>query len=57
MLSVLTLGPSVEETGVADSYEGTRRFYRSHGFTPILELDLSDWSDPAALVLVRRLGE
>ncbi|MGH8931479.1 MAG: GNAT family N-acetyltransferase [Egibacteraceae bacterium] len=50
---VFTLGPSFPEQGRADSYEGTRQFYRSMGFVPLRELQLEDWSVPA-LLLVRR---
>jgi hypothetical protein len=60
MLCVLTLGPSVpEESGAdgdaADNYEGTRAFYRSMGFVPLRELQLSTWNDSHALMLVRAL--
>jgi hypothetical protein len=49
-LFVLTLGPSRPEPGRADSYEGTRQFYRSMGFVPLRELQLKDWVDPALLL-------
>ena len=52
ILFVLTLGPSVPED-VADSYDGTRTFYRSMGFVPLRELALRDWNDAAALILAR----
>ena len=55
MLCVMTLGPSVPEPGVADSYEGTRTFYRRVGFTAVKELALSTWSDGFALLLSRCL--
>jgi len=54
-VSVLTLGPSVPED-VPDGYDGTRRFYRAVGFTPLRELDLRSWDDESALLLVRALG-
>ena len=54
-VSVLTLGPSVPED-VPDGYDGTRRFYRAAGFTPLRELDLRSWDDESALLLVRALG-
>jgi GNAT superfamily N-acetyltransferase len=53
LLTVLTLGPSVVEQH-ADSYAGTRRFYRSVGFEAVRELDLVGWDQPA-LLLARRL--
>src|SRR5258706_15854457 len=55
MLCVMTLGPSVPEPGVADSYEGTRTFYRRVGFVAVKELALSTWSDGFALLLTRSL--
>jgi N-acetylglutamate synthase-like GNAT family acetyltransferase len=55
MLCVMTLGPSVPEPGVADSYEGTRTFYRRVGFTAVKELELSTWSDGFALLLTLSL--
>jgi GNAT superfamily N-acetyltransferase len=56
LLCVLTLGPSVEEPGVQDGYEGTRRFWQRVGFVPVKELSLTTWSDEHALLLVRVLG-
>lgn len=53
MLCVMTLGPSVPEPGVNDSYEGTRAFYRRVGFTAVKEMELSTWSDGFALLLAR----
>jgi ribosomal protein S18 acetylase RimI-like enzyme len=55
MLCVMTLGASVPEPGVADSYEGTRTFYRRVGFVAVKELALSAWSDGFALLLTRTL--
>lgn len=55
LLCVLTLGPSVDETGVEDGYEGTRRFWQRVGFLPVKELSLTTWSDDHALLLVRVL--
>lgn len=55
LLCVLTLGPSVEEPGVEDGYEGTRRFWQRVGFHPVKELSLTTWSDEHALLLVRIL--
>jgi hypothetical protein len=52
---VLTLGPSVEEPGVEDGYEGTRQFWQRVGFVPVKELSLTTWSDEYALLLVRTL--
>jgi hypothetical protein len=54
MLCVLTLGPSVPEDA-GDNYEGTRAFYRSMGFVPMRELQLSTWNDSHALMLARAL--
>jgi predicted N-acetyltransferase YhbS len=54
-VSVLTLAPSVPDD-VPDGYEGTRRFYRAVGFTPLRELDLRSWDDETALLLVRALA-
>ncbi len=52
---VITLGPSVAEPGVADSYAGTRAFYEAVGFVPLKELDV--WGDaPAGLILARATG-
>jgi GNAT superfamily N-acetyltransferase len=56
LLCTLTLGPSVEEPGVEDGYEGTRRFWRRVGFLPVKELGLAAWNDEHALLLVRPLG-
>jgi ribosomal protein S18 acetylase RimI-like enzyme len=56
LLCALTLGPSVDERGVEDSYEGTRRFWRRVGFLPVKELSLATWSNEYALVLVRTLA-
>lgn len=57
MLVVLTLGPSSPEPADAvDNYDGTRRFYRSHGFVPLKELSLADWNSAFALVLARPLA-
>jgi len=53
---VLTLGPSVPQPGVTDSYEGTRRFWMAQGFLPLREFGLRDWNDDAALLLCRWLG-
>ena len=55
VVCVLTLGPSVEEPGVVDGYEGTRRFYEREGFIPVKEVGLREWNSGAALVLVRPL--
>ncbi len=55
MVCVMTLGPSVPEPGVADSYAGTRTFYRRVGFVAVKELALSSWSDGFALLLTRSL--
>ena len=55
MLCVMTLGPSVPEPGVSDSYEGTRTFYRRVGFVAVKELELTTWSDGFALLLARTL--
>jgi GNAT superfamily N-acetyltransferase len=54
VLSVLTLAESVPETG-ADTYEGTRAFYRSLGFLPIREIHPPGWDSPA-LLLARPLN-
>ena len=54
MLCVMTLGPSVPEDA-EDSYEGTRRFYRSQGFAPLRELGLREWNNSHALILARAL--
>ncbi|MEX2247514.1 MAG: GNAT family N-acetyltransferase [Dehalococcoidia bacterium] len=55
-LFVMTLGPSVpEDDRDGDNYEGTRRFYRANGFVPLRELQLRDWNDGFALILVRPL--
>lgn len=56
LLCVLTLGPSVDERGVEDGYEGTRRFWRRVGFLPVKELSLATWNNEYALVLVRKLA-
>ena len=55
ILCVLTLGPSVPEDP-GDNYEGTRRFYRSMGFVPLRELQLSTWNDSHALILAKPLA-
>lgn len=55
-LLVLTLGPSVPDADdVLDGYDTTRRFWQDAGFVPLRELQLSDWNDSHALLLVRRL--
>lgn len=55
LLCALTLGPSVTEPGIDDSYEGTRRFWRQVGFVPVKEVSLRTWNDDYALILVRVL--
>ena len=55
VMCVLTLGPSVEEPGVADGYAGTRRFYLREGFVPVKEVELRSWNSGAALLLARPL--
>lgn len=55
LLCTLTLGPSVEELGIEDGYEGTRRFWRRVGFLPVKELGLAAWNNEHALLLVRVL--
>lgn len=55
VLSVLTLGPSVEEPPSDDSYAGSRAFYEAAGFTPVREFGLRSWNNDAALLLVRHL--
>jgi GNAT superfamily N-acetyltransferase len=54
LLSVLTLAASVSEDG-ADTYAGTRDFYRNHGFVDVREILPVGWDEPA-LLLVRPLG-
>lgn len=54
LLTVLTLGPSVPEPGVADGYAGTRRFYLRCGFSSVMEFRPDGWTD-VALLLVRCL--
>lgn len=49
VLSVLTLAASVRQSG-ADTYEGTRMFYRRMGFLPIREFRPDGWSSPALLL-------
>jgi GNAT superfamily N-acetyltransferase len=53
VLSVLTLAPSVPETG-SDTYAGTRAFYVSNGFRPIREIQPPGWNS-SALLLARAL--
>jgi GNAT superfamily N-acetyltransferase len=57
MLCVLTLGPSEDlpDENDGDTYEGTRRFYRTNGFVPLRELGLRDWNNSHALILARPL--
>jgi GNAT superfamily N-acetyltransferase len=55
LLCALTLGPSVDETGVEDGYEGTRKFWARVGFLPVKELSLRTWNDEFALLMVRVL--
>jgi GNAT superfamily N-acetyltransferase len=50
LLVVLTLGPSAPDKH-EDGYAGTRAFYRSLGFLPVREFDLSGWNSSAALLL------
>jgi ribosomal protein S18 acetylase RimI-like enzyme len=55
MLFVQTLGPSVPED-VPDNYEGTRTFYRTTGFIPLVEIQLREWNNTHTLILARPLG-
>ena len=50
VLSVLTLAESQPETG-ADTYAGTRAFYRSVGFRPVCELRPEGWAQLALLLV------
>jgi GNAT superfamily N-acetyltransferase len=56
LLCTLTLGPSADEPGVDDGYEGTRLFWQRVGFIPVKELGLTTWNNEYALLLVRMLG-
>ena len=49
VLSVLTLAPSVPETGL-DTYAGTRSFYQRTGFLAIREMHPPGWDSPALLM-------
>ena len=52
-LLVTTLAESSAEPGVTDGYEGTRRFYRSHGFVHLWEPE-GWWNDQNQAVLMLR---
>lgn len=51
---VMTSASTKAATNGADPYEETRRFWRSRGFLPLIELDI--WETNMALLLVRPLG-
>lgn len=55
ILLVNTLSAAYDEGDVEDGYERTRRFYRSAGFVPAMELP-NLWPDSPALLLVMPLS-